>query len=281
MKVLYVTCLFLCSNLVFASQKFYKDILCDNGKTVINRVEGHTWGVESYFKTTDPDILHFIKHNQNPKGQILAESTTGGIIKGEFIYTQRDWQNLIPEKSITVNEITTGEGEFRTLELTISQARWLGCVKEEVVSGCYAGDECITRCIQQVAIPEVVYFSKKIDCKEQKVKRKAFKAEAVFHVKPGMVEEFRREIQKIIGPTLKEAGNISYEAYQVEENGQLTSRFEFHEIWRSRDAMMIDHIQNSAHMKKFFAVIRLNEKDSWVEKMEFSGSEVEILEAGN
>ena len=172
MKVLYIVCLLLSSNLGFASQKFYKDIVCDTGKTVINRVEGHTWGVESYFKTTDPDILHFIKHNQNPKGQILAESTTGGIIKGEFIYTQRDWQNLIPEKSITVNEITTGGGEFITLELTISQARWFGCVKEEVISGCYAGDECITRCIQQVAIPKWCIFLKKLTARSKKLKEK-------------------------------------------------------------------------------------------------------------
>lgn len=41
--------------------------------------------------------------------------------------------------------------------------------------------------------------------------------------------------------------------------------------------MMIDHKDNTTHMKKFFAAIRLNEKDSWIEKVEISGSDVEVL----
>lgn len=113
---------------------------------------------------------------------------------------------------------------------------------------------------------------------EERKVNKVFKGTAVFFVKPEKVDDFKREVLKIIGPTLKEAGNISYEAFQVvNDKGQLTSRFEFHELWKSRDAMMIDHKDNTAHMKNFFAAIRINEEDSWIEKVEISGNDVEVL----
>jgi quinol monooxygenase YgiN len=113
---------------------------------------------------------------------------------------------------------------------------------------------------------------------EERKVNKVFKGTAVFFVKHEKVDDFKREVLKIIGPTLNEAGNISYEAFQVvDDKGQLIPRFEFHELWKSRDAMMIDHKDNTAHMKNFFAAIRLNEKDSWIEKVEISGSDVEVI----
>jgi hypothetical protein len=168
MKSLYILCLILTSNLCYATQNQVKDIVCDSGQTVIKRGRPYGWGgIESFFKSSDPDILHFLKQSISFKGQILEERFTNGKIEGEFIYIERNWQKLTPEKSITIKEITSGQDGPRTLELNISQRPWFGCVKEEVISGCYAGDDCVTRCVQEVAIPEVIYFSKKITCVEK------------------------------------------------------------------------------------------------------------------
>lgn len=105
-----------------------------------------------------------------------------------------------------------------------------------------------------------------------------YKGTAIFFVKTEKVGAFRDEVLKIIGPTRKEAGNISYEAFQaLDEQGQLTSRFEFHELWKSRDAMMVDHKDNTDHMKNFFSLIKINQPDSWIEKVEIFGTHVEIL----
>ena len=105
-----------------------------------------------------------------------------------------------------------------------------------------------------------------------------YKGSAVLVVKPQYVADFKREVLRIIAPTRLEAGNISYEAYQVlDERGMETNRFEFHELWRSEKAMMIDHKENSPHMKRFFGLIKIGQPDSWVETFEVSGKVVQLL----
>lgn len=108
--------------------------------------------------------------------------------------------------------------------------------------------------------------------------KKVFKGTAIFTIKPNKVEDFKQEVLKIIAPTRDEKGNISYEAFQViDEEGRPTSKFEFHELWISRDSMMIDHKDNTPHMSKFFERIRIGESDSWVERVEISGHDVQVL----
>lgn len=114
---------------------------------------------------------------------------------------------------------------------------------------------------------------------EKRKMDKLFKGSAIFFVKNDKVVSFKNEVSKIIGPSLKEKGCISYEAFQVlDEQGRPTSQFEFHELWTSRSAMMIDHKDNTSHMKNFFAAIRIGEQDSWIEKVEISGHDVEVLQ---
>ncbi len=105
-----------------------------------------------------------------------------------------------------------------------------------------------------------------------------FKGHAHFKIKPNHIEDFKSEVQKIIGPTLKEEGCISYEAYQIfNEKGQATNEFVFHEIWKSKKAMMIDHKEKSPHMKAFFQKIKVGDPDSYVESFDVSGFEVKSL----
>jgi quinol monooxygenase YgiN len=85
---------------------------------------------------------------------------------------------------------------------------------------------------------------------------RVFKGHAVLVIKNDKVEAFKREVAKIIGPTREEPGNISYEAYQIlDTEGRPTNRFEFHELWKSKQAMMVDHKENAPHMKTFFKAI--------------------------
>jgi len=108
---------------------------------------------------------------------------------------------------------------------------------------------------------------------------KVYKGTAIFHVKPNKIQDFRSEVLKIIGPTRRERDCISYEAFQVlNENGLGTPKFEFHELWKSKHSMMVDHKENTKHMKHFFQTIKLDEKDSWIEKNEIFGSDVEELQ---
>jgi quinol monooxygenase YgiN len=105
-----------------------------------------------------------------------------------------------------------------------------------------------------------------------------YKGSATLVIKPEKVSEFKKAVHKIIGPTRKEPANISYEAFQViDEKGNETNRFEFHELWASEKAMMIDHKENSPHMKEFFALIGIGTEHSWVEFFEVGGKTVREL----
>lgn len=105
-----------------------------------------------------------------------------------------------------------------------------------------------------------------------------FKGHAHFKVKPAHVAAFKKEVEKIIAPTLKETGCISYEAYQIyDDKGRPTNEFVFHELWKSKEAMLVDHKDNTPHMQNFFAVIKIGKPDSYVESFEVSGHEVKTL----
>lgn len=105
-----------------------------------------------------------------------------------------------------------------------------------------------------------------------------FKGYAYFKIKPAHITDFKAEVQKITNPTLKEDGCISYESYQIfDEKGQPTNGFVFHELWKSKKAMMIDHKEKAPHMKAFFEKIRIGKPDSYVESFDVSGFEVKSL----
>ncbi len=105
-----------------------------------------------------------------------------------------------------------------------------------------------------------------------------FRGRAVFTVKEQHVDEFRKEVSKIIAPTRKEKGCIKYDSYQIaDSNGKLLPTFEFHEIWISKDAMLVDHKEDTSHMKYFFNAIKLGKPNSWIKKSEISGEYVEII----
>lgn len=109
-----------------------------------------------------------------------------------------------------------------------------------------------------------------------------YKASAIFVVKPTKVSAFKAAINKIIAPTRQEKGCLSYEAYQVvDSSGTPTNRFEFHEIWTSEQAMMVDHKEKARHMVKFFKEIKLNEPESYVETFEVKGHSTIKIEAQN
>ena len=101
---------------------------------------------------------------------------------------------------------------------------------------------------------------------------------ATLVIKPTKLEEFKKAVSKIIEPTRKEAGCITYYGYQViDENGKETNRFEFHEIWKSKEAMLIDHKEKSAHMQTFFKEIKADTQDSFLESFEVKGQAVKII----
>lgn len=101
---------------------------------------------------------------------------------------------------------------------------------------------------------------------------------AILVVKPEKLKEFKRAVSKIIEPTRKEAGCISYFGYQViDKHGKETNRFEFHEIWKSKEAMLVEHKEKSEHMKKFFNEIKANTTNSFLESFEVKGQSVQII----
>lgn len=101
---------------------------------------------------------------------------------------------------------------------------------------------------------------------------------AILVIKPEKLPEFKKAVSKIIEPTRKEAGCITYYGYQViDDKGNETNRFEFHEIWKSKEAMLIDHKENSAHMQKFFKEIKADTQDSFLESFEVKGQPVQII----
>jgi quinol monooxygenase YgiN len=105
------------------------------------------------------------------------------------------------------------------------------------------------------------------------VQAAVWKGHAVLVIKPEHVAEFKIAVNKIIAPTKLEVGCISYEGFQVmNEKGQETNRFEFHEVWSSKEAMLIDHKENAPHMKVFFKEI-----DGFLESFEVGGSYVKTL----
>lgn len=101
---------------------------------------------------------------------------------------------------------------------------------------------------------------------------------ASFKIKPEMMGAFKKAVSKITVPTRKEKGCISYFGYQIlDEQGNETNRFEFHEIWTSKEAMLIDHKDNTPHMKLFFQEIKIGEPDSYVESFEVQGKYVQLI----
>lgn len=102
-----------------------------------------------------------------------------------------------------------------------------------------------------------------------------FKGHAHFIVKPEYVKQFNEEVRKIIEPTLKEKGCLTYQAYQlVDENGKFINEFVFHEVWKSKHDMLIDHKEKAPHMIKFFSMIKIGQPDSWIQSFEVSGYNV-------
>jgi|GEM_PF-5091612 len=102
-----------------------------------------------------------------------------------------------------------------------------------------------------------------------------WKGQAVLVIKSSKLKAFKKAVSKITAPTLKEKGCISYEGFQVfDEKGNPTNRFEFHELWVSKEAMMIDHKEKSPHMKLFFKEIKADTKNSYIEKFEVDGKYV-------
>ncbi|MFZ4715546.1 MAG: putative quinol monooxygenase [Bacteriovoracaceae bacterium] len=101
---------------------------------------------------------------------------------------------------------------------------------------------------------------------------------ATLVIKPEKLQEFKKAVSKIIEPTRKEAGCITYHGYQViDDKGNETNRFEFHEIWKSKEAMLIDHKEKSVHMQKFFKEIKADTQDSFLESFEVKGQTVHII----
>ncbi len=101
---------------------------------------------------------------------------------------------------------------------------------------------------------------------------------ATLVIKPERLKDFKKAVSKIIEPTRKEAGCITYYGYQVlDEKGRETNRFEFHEIWRSKEAMLIDHKEKSAHMQNFFKEIKADTTDSFLESFEVQGQNIQVI----
>lgn len=108
--------------------------------------------------------------------------------------------------------------------------------------------------------------------------RTVWQGSATLVIKPEKLQEFKKAVSKIIAPTRKETGCITYYGYQViDAKGNETNRFEFHEIWKSKEAMLIDHKEKSPHMQKFFKEIKADTQDSYLESFEVKGQTVQII----
>lgn len=109
--------------------------------------------------------------------------------------------------------------------------------------------------------------------------KSVWKGSAILIVKKEKLAEFERAVQKIIKPTQMEKSCIHYEGFQVlDENGQKTNRFEFHEIWTSKEAMLIEHKEKSSHMKEFFKTIKADSAETFLESFQVDGKYVAIIE---
>jgi quinol monooxygenase YgiN len=102
-----------------------------------------------------------------------------------------------------------------------------------------------------------------------------WKGSAVLVIKKENLTDFKIAVAKIIVPTRGEKSCISYDGYQVlDTNGEATNRFEFHEMWKTKEAMMIDHKENSLHMQNFFKEIKADTEESFLESFEVDGKYV-------
>lgn len=101
---------------------------------------------------------------------------------------------------------------------------------------------------------------------------------AIFKIKPEQMANFKKAVSKIIEPTRKEKGCITYYGYQIlDEQGNETNKFEFHEIWVSKESMLVDHKENTPHMKLFFEEIKIGKPDSYVESFDVQGKYVQLI----
>ena len=84
---------------------------------------------------------------------------------------------------------------------------------------------------------------------------------AAIEAAPDQIELVKVELQKLVGPTLEEAGCIQYDLHQDNENPAV---FVFYENWESRELWQAH--MNSAHLAEYkkategaVAVFTLNE----------------------
>lgn len=132
--------------------------------------------------------------------------------------------------------------------------------------------------MNQTVIPALFMVMAALAASESAFAKIVYKGSAAFVVKQERVREFLSAVQKIVAPTRKEPGNICYEAFRVlNDKGEETNRFEFHELWISEKAMMIDYKERAPHMKEFFRTVRVGEPDGMVKSFEVSGHLVEEL----
>lgn len=109
--------------------------------------------------------------------------------------------------------------------------------------------------------------------------KRVWQGAAVLVVKQNNIDEFKHALAKIIKPTRLEKGCISYFGYQVlNDQEQETNRFEFHELWQSKEAMLIDHKEESAHMQAFFKEIKADTPESFLESFEVGGKYITLVE---
>jgi quinol monooxygenase YgiN len=95
---------------------------------------------------------------------------------------------------------------------------------------------------------------------------------ALFVVKQNYLEEFKAAVAKVIEPTRREPGCRGYRAFQIlDETGQPTNRFEFVEVWTTKEAMMVEHLERTPHMQEFLRALKLNTSESWVESAQIHG----------
>jgi quinol monooxygenase YgiN len=73
---------------------------------------------------------------------------------------------------------------------------------------------------------------------------------AHLRAKPGQETELRHQLQRLVTPTLAEAGCITYE---LNESKNEPGHFLFYEVWKS-DADLDEHFQ-TAHMKAIGKVL--------------------------
>lgn len=109
--------------------------------------------------------------------------------------------------------------------------------------------------------------------------KNVWKGSAILIIKKENLDDFKKAVGKIIIPTKKEKGCLHYEGYQVvDEQGKATNRFEFHEIWETKEAMLVDHKEKSQHMKNFFKEIKADTSESYLESFIVDGKYVNVLE---